>query len=87
MYLEICIFSQNDIMNIQGKESITITRNEHGIPKVIAKNELDIYFGMGYCHAMDRGSQMLLMRILGEGTAAEYLANDPEMLEIDRFFR
>ncbi|WP_298517895.1 penicillin acylase family protein [uncultured Kordia sp.] len=74
-------------MNIQGSEQITITRNSQGIPKVIAKNELDIYFGMGYCHAMDRGSQMLLMRILGQGTASEHLANEPEMLEIDRFFR
>jgi penicillin amidase len=84
---EICIFSKNDHMNILGKESITISRNAQGIPKVIAKNESDIYFGMGYCHAMDRGSQMLLMRILGQGTAAQHLANEPEMLEIDRFFR
>jgi len=32
-----------------------------------------IYWGMGYCHAMDRGMQMLIMRILGQGRAAELL--------------
>ncbi|MGB5310685.1 MAG: penicillin acylase family protein, partial [Polyangiales bacterium] len=63
------------------------TRDEHGIPQ-IAANDIDgLYWGMGYCHAMDRGLQMLIMRILGQGRAAELLAGSDEMVEVDRFFR
>jgi len=74
-------------MKIQGKDSIIIQRNTEGVPKVIVQNETDLYFGMGYCHAMDRGIQMMLMRILGQGTGSEHLDNSNEMLEIDSFFR
>ena len=63
------------------------TRDEHGIPQ-IAANDIDgLYWGMGYCHAMDRGLQMLIMRILGQGRAAELLDGSDEMVEVDRFFR
>ena len=74
-------------MEIKGRESIVIERNAEGVPKVIVKNETDLYFGMGYCHAMDRGIQMMLMRILGQGRGSEYLDNSDDMLEIDKFFR
>ncbi|MCK5535938.1 MAG: hypothetical protein KAI79_03875 [Bacteroidales bacterium] len=40
-------------MKILGKDEIIIERNAEGIPKVVVKNELDLYFGMGYCHAME----------------------------------
>ena len=74
-------------MEIKGRENIVIERNAEGVPKVIVKNETDLYFGMGYCHAMDRGIQMMLMRILGQGRGSEYLDNSDDMLEIDKFFR
>ncbi len=74
-------------MKIAGKEEILIERTTEGVPKVIVKNETDLYFGMGYCHAMDRGIQMMLMRILGQGKGSEYLDSSDEMLEIDKFFR
>jgi penicillin amidase len=48
---------------------------------------MDLYKAMGYCHAMDRGLQMLLMRILGRGEASEFLDNSDELLDIDIFFR
>jgi penicillin amidase len=62
-------------------------RDEHGVPHVEASDEAGIYYGMGYCHAMDRGMQMLLMRILGEGRGSEFLEASDEMLAIDTFFR
>ena len=74
-------------MKIEGKDDIIIKRNSEGIPKVIAKNESDLYFGMGYCHAKDRGIQMMVMRILGQGKGSEYLESSDDMLEIDKFFR
>ncbi|UCH30180.1 MAG: penicillin acylase family protein, partial [Myxococcales bacterium] len=63
------------------------TRDEHGIPQITADDIDGLYWGMGYCHAMDRGLQMLIMRILGQGRAAELLDGSDEMVEVDRFFR
>jgi penicillin amidase len=63
------------------------TRDEHGIPQIVADDIVGLYWGMGYCHAMDRGLQMLIMRILGQGRAAELLDGSDEMVEVDRFFR
>ncbi len=63
------------------------TRDEHGIPQIVADDINGLYWGMGYCHAMDRGMQMLIMRILGQGRAAELLDGSDEMVEVDRFFR
>ncbi len=62
-------------------------RDEHGIPQIAADDINGLYWGMGYCHAMDRGLQMLIMRILGQGRAAELLDGSDEMVEVDRFFR
>ncbi|MGH7597569.1 MAG: penicillin acylase family protein, partial [bacterium] len=64
-----------------------IRRDEHGVPHVEASDEAGLYYGMGYCHAMDRGMQMLLMRILGQGRGSEFLEASDEMLAIDTFFR
>jgi penicillin amidase len=63
------------------------TRDEHGIPQISADDITGLHWGMGYCHAMDRGMQMLIMRILGQGRAAELLDGSDEMVEVDRFFR
>ncbi|MBW2403124.1 MAG: penicillin acylase family protein [Deltaproteobacteria bacterium] len=63
------------------------TRDEHGIPQIVADDINGLHWGMGYCHAMDRGMQMLIMRILGQGRAAELLDGSDEMVEVDRFFR
>ncbi len=64
-----------------------IRRDEHGVSHVKASDEAGLYYGMGYCHAMDRGMQMLLMRILGQGRGSEFLEASDEMLAIDTFFR
>jgi penicillin G amidase len=45
-----------------------------------------LLWGLGYCHVLDRGQQLLLTRVLGEGRASECLAATPEMLEVDRCF-
>jgi penicillin amidase len=66
---------------------VTWARDVHGIPQIVADDLLGLYWGMGYCHAMDRGLQMLIMRVLGQGRAAELLDGSDEMVEVDRFFR
>ena len=74
-------------MKLKAIDELEIERIDGGIPFIRANNENDMYYGLGYCHAMDRGMQMMLMKILGKGTASEHLGADDEMLDIDKFFR
>ncbi len=62
-------------------------RDENGIPHIEADNLLDLYWGFGYYHAYDRGMQILLMRILGQGRLSEFLDSSDNSLQIDKFFR
>ncbi len=52
-----------------------------------AEKIIDLYRGMGFVHATDRGIQMLLMRILGQGRASELLQSSEDTLNIDKFYR
>ena len=70
-------------MNIPGK----IWRDQHGVCHVDGKDREEAFELMGYAHGRDRGMQMLLMRILGQGRTSEFLDSSDEMLEIDKFFR
>jgi len=69
------------------KENLKIWRDNNGIPHVEALNETDMYWGQGCVHATDRGMQILLMRILGQGRISELLDSSEESLKIDTFFR
>ena len=69
------------------KKNLKIWRDKNGIPHVEAENEIDVYWGQGYVHAKDRGMQMLLMRILGQGRVSELLDSSEDSLKIDIFFR
>ena len=70
-------------MNTPGK----IWRDRHGVCHVDGKDREEAFELMGYAHGRDRGMQMLLMRILGQGRTSELLDSSDEMLEIDKFFR
>ena len=48
---------------------LRIEREAHGVPRVMAADEIRLYRGLGFCHATDRGMQMLLMRVLGHTDA------------------
>ncbi|MBE9539670.1 MAG: penicillin acylase family protein [Proteobacteria bacterium] len=69
------------------KKGVNIWRDDMGVPHIDAENLSDMYWGNGYVHATDRGMQMLLMRILGQGRAAELLNSDDETVQVDHFFR
>lgn len=64
-----------------------IWRDENGIPHIEATNEADMYQAQGYVHARDRGMQILLMRIIGQGKLSELLDSSDESLKVDSFFR
>lgn len=64
-----------------------IWRDRHGVCHVEGEDKTSVFEWMGYAHGKDRGMQILLMRILGQGRASEILDSSDEMLAIDTFFR
>lgn len=64
-----------------------IERDASGVPEVNGASQAELWWGLGYCHAQDRGLQMLLMRILGQGRASEVLDGSDATLAVDLFFR
>jgi len=76
-------------MKIKGPmpDGVTIERDEYGVPHIQTPDLAGAYWGMGYCHARDRGAQLCLMRLLGQGRVAECLDGSDQSVEMDRFFR
>jgi penicillin amidase len=64
-----------------------IERDEFGVPRVAAETYRQAIEGLGYCHAFDRGLQMLLMRLLGRGEISAHLDASDDALASDVFFR
>ena len=62
-------------------------RDPHGVPHIRADSWREALYGLGYMHALDRPTQMLFSRAVASGRAAELIADKPELLETDRFFR
>jgi penicillin G amidase len=75
------------IEEIAMKPNVQIWRDRSGVVHVDAENREDLFWGQGYAQAADRGLQMILMRILGQGRASELLDASDETLAIDTFFR
>lgn len=70
-----------------GKAELRFERDSWGVLHILAPEEDSLYRGLGYAHALDRGLQLLLMRILGKGEGSRYLVSDQAMLQVDLFFR
>ncbi len=68
-------------------QNLTIVRNEAGVPQIKAESFSDVLWGSGYAHAIDRSTQLLMMRILGQGRLCELLSDTEDSLKIDHFFR
>ena len=69
------------------KPDLHIFRDKNGTPHIEATTTNDMYWGQGFVHARDRGVQMLMMRVLGQGRLCELLNDSEESLGIDKFFR
>lgn len=65
--------------------TVTIIRDQHGIPTIHAASERDAYFALGFVHAQDRLWQMDMMRRAGAGRLAEIIG--PAALPSDRLMR
>lgn len=65
--------------------TVSIVRDERGIPTVLAQNDRDAYFSMGYLHAQDRLWQLEFQRRLAYGELSEVFGY--KLLEQDRWMR
>src|SRR5437016_14256910 len=74
-----------ELQGIRGQ--VRIERDDHGVPHITATALEDAHLGLGFCHARDRGLQLLLVRSLGQGRACEQLQDTEEMLQLDKYFR
>lgn len=64
-----------------------VYRDAAGIPHVEGRTLADLLWGMGWVHARDRGLQLLMMRLLGQGRVSEVLDSSEASLRVDLFFR
>ncbi len=69
------------------RRRFTVARDDNGVPHIAAASWRAALYGLGYMHAMDRPTQMLFARAVASGESAEQIADKPELVEMDRFFR
>lgn len=61
--------------------SLTIERDDHGVPHIYAASADDAYFGLGFVHAQDRLFQMDFTRRVGEGRLSEVFGERTLLLD------
>ncbi|HVC96539.1 MAG TPA: penicillin acylase family protein [Pirellulales bacterium] len=69
------------------RRKFSADRDDAGVPHIRAGNWPGALYGLGYLHGVDRPTQMLFSRSVARGRSAELIADKPELLETDRFFR
>ncbi|MFQ8431550.1 penicillin acylase family protein [Amaricoccus sp. W119] len=67
------------------KAEIPILRDSYAVPHILATNDADAFFGLGFAHAQDRLWQMMLLRRTAQGRLSELFG--AETLPIDRLMR
>lgn len=66
-------------------ESVTVARDEHGVPHIYASNEHDLFMAQGYVTAQDRLFQMDLSRRQASGELSEVIGE--KAVDRDKYFR
>ncbi len=74
-----------EIAGVEG--TVSISRNEHGIPHIKAGSNIDLFFGLGWVHAYDRPVELELTRLVAKGVAAEFLEASEELIATDIYMR
>lgn len=69
------------------RRRFTASRDDAGVPHIAADSWRGALYGLGYLHALDRPTQMLFARAVACGRSAEWIADKPNLVETDRFFR
>src|SRR5512137_403551 len=66
---------------------VQVHRDRLGYPTVTSGTEPDMFFGLGYMHAIDRQVQMWITRVIGRGQGSQHFDPSPEMIEVDKYLR
>ncbi len=74
-----------DLMLEGARAPFEIVRDAYAVPHVLATEDLDAFFGLGFVHAQDRLWQMTLTRRTAQGRLSELFG--AETLHIDRLMR
>ena len=76
----------NAKLSIAGPEQeITIVRDRYAVPHILATDDHDAFFGLGFVHAQDRLWQMTMLRRAAQGRLSELFG--PETVPIDTLMR
>lgn len=62
---------------------VKLVRDENYIVHVIAQNDTDLYYGLGYAMAQDRLAMMDILRRVSEGRLSEWVGDVPFMETVD----
>jgi penicillin amidase len=73
------------IMLAGPKTEIRVERDTDGVPRIIAQDDEDLAFGLGFVHAQERLFQMELQRRYGAGRLSEIFG--PDAVAVDRQMR
>ena len=65
--------------------TVAIRRDRYGIPMIEADDELDVFFGFGFCQGQDRAMQIELSQRAAAGRLSELFG--PATLRVDRLVR
>jgi penicillin G amidase len=86
LYLRSSLPQTDGRIEVRGqKAAIHITRDADGVPTIIAQDDDDAAFGLGFAHAQDRLFQMELERRYAAGRLAEIFG--PNAVAIDKQMR
>lgn len=90
--LAIYIFFNSAVPNYEGtetlpglKEPVVVSYDKNGLPHVVAKSEIDLYYAQGYLVARERLFQMDMTRLAGRGELSTMFGD--RTIEKDRFLR
>ncbi|MDD9304089.1 MAG: penicillin acylase family protein [Desulfobacter sp.] len=67
------------------ENQVKVFRDKYGVPHIIAQNESDLYFAVGFTMAQDRLWQMDLLRRVTQGRLSEIFGKD--LVDVDLLMR
>jgi penicillin G amidase len=70
-----------EIQGTAGK--VRLSRNEYGVPLIQPEKFIDVFYGLGWVHAFDRGVELELTRLVAKGAIAENLEASEELIAMD----
>lgn len=80
------VISEQGKLTVKGlKDTVTVRRDEMGIPFIEANTRDDLAFATGYINSSDRLNQMIVLKLISQGRLSE-MAGQP-VLEIDKYIR